>query len=144
MLSKRLVCAKIPSRQGAVLYPRHLAWLRYDQLGIPCCTARSSSRTKIDMWTSGKPLRSPSPPCWPWAGRSALAPGRWRWLGVSTNLMNITTFILKNVMEVNRSTVAFRSCSFSGLLAGKLFLYMDRSIRRELWRVSSNLINLSF
>lgn len=31
------------------------------------------------------------------------------------------TFILKNVMLVRRSTVDLRSCSLSGLLAGKLF-----------------------
>lgn len=31
------------------------------------------------------------------------------------------TFILKKVMLVRRSTVDFRSCSLSGLLAGKLF-----------------------
>lgn len=31
------------------------------------------------------------------------------------------TFILKKVMLVSRSTVDLRSCSLSGLLAGKLF-----------------------
>ena len=48
------------------------------------------------------------------------------------------------MIEVRRSTVAFKSCSFSGLEAGKLFLYMDRSILRLLWRVSSSLMNRSF
>ena len=58
--------------------------------------------------------------------------------------MVVITFILKKVMEVRRSTVAFKSCSFSGLEAGKLFLYIDKSILRLLCRVSSNLINRSF
>lgn len=42
------------------------------------------------------------------------------------------TFILKNVILVSKSTVDLRSMSFSALEAGKLFLYMDRSIRSEL------------
>ena len=50
----------------------------------------------------------------------------------------------KNVMLVSRSTVALRSWSFSELDAGKLLRYMDRSMRRELCRVSSSLMNLSF
>ena len=54
------------------------------------------------------------------------------------------TFIRKKVIEVRRSTVAFKSCSFSGLEAGKLFLYMDKSILRLLWRVSRSLMNRSF
>ncbi len=54
------------------------------------------------------------------------------------------TFIRKNVMLVRRSTVALRSWSFSELDAGKLLRYMDRSIRRELCRVSRSLMNLSF
>ncbi len=54
------------------------------------------------------------------------------------------TFSLKNVILVSRSTVAFRSCSRSGDDAGKLFLYMFRSIRSELWRVSKSLMNFSF
>ena len=58
--------------------------------------------------------------------------------------MVVITFILKKVMEVRRSTVAFKSCSFSGLEAGKLFLYMDKSILRLLCRVSSSLMNRSF
>ena len=47
-------------------------------------------------------------------------------------------------MEVSRSTVAFRSCSFSGLDAGKLFRYIERSILRELCRVSSSFMKRSF
>lgn len=35
---------------------------------------------------------------------------------------NSCTFIRKNVIEVNKSTVDFKSCNFSGLEAGKLFL----------------------
>ena len=47
-------------------------------------------------------------------------------------------------MLVKRSTVAFKSCNFSGDEAGKLFLYMERSILRELCSVSRSLINFSF
>ena len=67
------------------------------------------------------------------------------WVNVSNYLefQNIT-FIRKKVIEVRRSTVAFKSCSFSGLEAGKLFLYMERSILRLLWRVSRSLMNRSF
>lgn len=50
----------------------------------------------------------------------------------------------KNVMLVNKSTVDFRSISFSGLDAGKLFLYIDKSILSELCNWSSNLTNFSF
>ena len=50
----------------------------------------------------------------------------------------------KNVILVRRSTVAFRSCNFSGDDAGKLFLYMERSILSELCSVSRSLINFSF
>ena len=45
---------------------------------------------------------------------------------------------------VRRSTVAFKSCNFSGDEAGKLFLYMERSIRSELCKVSRSLMNFSF
>lgn len=44
-----------------------------------------------------------------------------------TNMLNTrytrrdSTFILKKVILVRRSTVDLRSCSLSGLLAGKLF-----------------------
>ena len=75
--------------------------------------------------------------------RHALTPSRTTVLA-RCGLGSSWTFILKKVMEVRRSTVAFRSCSFSGSLAGKLLRYMDRSIRRELCSVSSSLINLSF
>lgn len=84
------------------------------------------------------------------------------------------TFILKKVMLVRRSTVDFRSCRRSLLLAGKLFCstiytsqlehnikelrtasdqlwapvwltrYMDRSMRKELCSWSKSLTNLSF
>lgn len=75
------------------------------------------------------------------------------------------TFIRKNVIEVNRSTVDFKSCIRSTLDEGKLFYgreekpyvnikrslskkiptrYMDKSIRIELCNWSSNFINLSF
>lgn len=37
------------------------------------------------------------------------------------HLSVILTFILKKVILVKRSTVDLRSCSLSGLLAGKLF-----------------------
>lgn len=77
-------------------------------------------------------------------------------------------------MLVRRSTVDFRSCNLSGLLAGKLFwntnadtqmshvnirrevddyryddviiytLYIERSILRELWSWSNSFTNLSF
>lgn len=36
-------------------------------------------------------------------------------------LLFVVTFILKKVILVKRSTVDLRSCSLSGLLAGKLF-----------------------
>ena len=54
------------------------------------------------------------------------------------------TFMRKNVILVRRSTVAFKSCSFSGDDAGKLFRYMERSILSELCSVSKSLINSSF
>lgn len=38
------------------------------------------------------------------------------------------TFMRKNVMLVNRSTVDFRSCNFSGLEAGKLFCEIEDSV----------------
>lgn len=60
-----------------------------------------------------------------------------------TNLENEFTFILKNVMLVRRSTVALRSCSFPDAETGKLFLYMFKSRRNELWRESRIVINLS-
>lgn len=47
-------------------------------------------------------------------------------------------------MLVNKSTVDLRSISFSWLDAGKLFLYMDKSILRELCSWSSSLTNFSF
>ena len=40
--------------------------------------------------------------------------------------------------------MALRSFSLSGLEVGKLFLYMDRSILRELWRESNSFTNFSF
>ena len=58
-------------------------------------------------------------------------------------LMSLT-FMRKNVILVRRSTVAFKSCSFSGDEAGKLFRYMERSIRSELCSVSKSLMNFSF
>ena len=61
---------------------------------------------------------------------------------VSVNLM--FTFIRKNVILVRRSTVAFKSCNFSGDAEGKLFLNMERSILSELCKVSKSLINFSF
>lgn len=42
-----------------------------------------------------------------------------------------TTFILKKVMLVSKSTVDFRSCSRSRLLAGKLFCWQKRKILLE-------------
>lgn len=56
----------------------------------------------------------------------------------------VLTFIRKNVILVNRSTVDFKSISFSGLDAGKLFRYIDRSIRSELCNWSNSLTNFSF
>ena len=50
----------------------------------------------------------------------------------------------KNVILVRRSTVALRSCNFSLELAGKLFLYMDKSSLKELCNVSNKWMNLSF
>lgn len=41
------------------------------------------------------------------------------------------TFILKKVMLVSRSTVDFRSCSLSGLLAGKLFCRTNASEQNQ-------------
>ena len=54
------------------------------------------------------------------------------------------TFMRKNVILVRRSTVALRSCNFSLELAGKLFLYMDKSSLKELCNVSNKWMNLSF
>lgn len=59
-------------------------------------------------------------------------------------LDNSWTFIRKNVMEVRRSTVDLRSMSFSLLEAGKLFRYIERSIRRELCSWSRSFTNFSF
>ena len=50
----------------------------------------------------------------------------------------------KNVIEVSRSTVDLRSMSFSWDEAGKLFRYIDRSIRSELCSWSNSLTNFSF
>lgn len=47
-------------------------------------------------------------------------------------------------MLVSKSTVDFKSKSFSWLEAGKLFRYMDKSILRELWSWSRSLTNFSF
>lgn len=52
-----------------------------------------------------------------WAGRGA---GHGRW-DEGWELGPGPTFMRKKVMLVSRSTVDFRSCSRSGLLAGKLF-----------------------
>ena len=49
----------------------------------------------------------------------------------------------KNVMLVSKSTVALRSCSFSGMEAWKLLRYMEMSMRSELCSVSSSRMNLS-
>ena len=56
----------------------------------------------------------------------------------------ILTFMRKNVIEVSRSTVDLRSMSFSWDEAGKLFRYIDRSIRSELCSWSNSLTNFSF
>ena len=40
--------------------------------------------------------------------------------------------------------MALRSCNFSLELAGKLFLYMDKSSLKELCNVSNKCMNLSF
>ena len=75
--------------------------------------------------------------------RHALTPSRTTVLA-RCGLGSSWTFILKKVMEVRRSTVAFRSSSFSGTLAGKWLLYIERSILRALCRLSSSLINFTF
>lgn len=54
-----------------------------------------------------------------------------KWL-ITRRFMRLITFIRKNVILVNRSTVDLRSINFSWLDAGKLFLYMDKSILSEL------------
>lgn len=48
------------------------------------------------------------------------------------DLLWCITFMRKNVIEVSRSTVDFRSINFSWEEAGKLLRYMDKSIRSEL------------